>query len=30
LLYTESMLMGLAWGGTAIGFLVWIARDIRR
>ena len=29
-LYTESILMGLAWAGTAIGFLVWIARDVRR
>jgi len=30
LLYTESLLMGLAWGGTAVGFLIWIGQDIRR
>lgn len=29
-LYTESMLMGVAWAATAIGFVVWIARDVRR
>ena len=29
-LYTQSTWMGLAWGGTAVGFLFWIADDIRR
>jgi len=29
-LYTESTLMGLAWAGTALAFVVWIASDIRR
>lgn len=29
-LYTESTLMGLLWGATAIGFLIWIADDVRR
>jgi hypothetical protein len=28
--YTESTLMGIAWAGTAIAFIVWIADDIRR
>lgn len=30
LLYTESRFMSLLWGGTAVGFLVWIADDVRR
>ena len=28
--YTQSTLMGVAWLGTALGFLIWIADDIRR
>jgi membrane protein YdbS with pleckstrin-like domain len=30
LLYTESMLMAILWGGTAIGFVIWIIDDVRR
>jgi uncharacterized membrane protein YoaT (DUF817 family) len=30
LLYTESPIMAMAWGGVAIGFLIWIADDVRR
>ena len=30
LLYTESMFMATLWGGTALGFVVWIADDVRR
>jgi hypothetical protein len=29
-LYTESTLMGLGWAAIAVGFVVWIALDIRR
>jgi hypothetical protein len=29
-LYTESTMMALLWGATAVGFLFWIADDIRR
>jgi hypothetical protein len=29
-LYTQSTLMGLLWGGTGLGFLIWIADDVRR
>ena len=29
-LYTESTFMALLWGGTALAFVVWIIRDIRR
>ena len=28
--YTESTLMSVLWATTAIGFVVWIADDIRR
>lgn len=30
LLYTESRMMAIAWGGIAIGFVVWILDDVRR
>jgi len=29
-LYTESTIMALLWAVTAIAFVVWIAKDIRR
>lgn len=29
-LYTESTIMALLWGATALGFIIWIADDIRR
>ncbi len=29
LLYTESTVMALLWGATAIAFIIWIAVDIR-
>ena len=29
-MYTESTLMGILWGGTAIGFVIWIMDDVRR
>ena len=29
-LYTESTLMAILWGGTALGFLIWIIDDVRR
>jgi D-alanyl-lipoteichoic acid acyltransferase DltB (MBOAT superfamily) len=28
--YTESTMMGILWGGTALGFIIWIADDVRR
>ena len=28
--YTKSTMMGILWAGTALGFIVWIADDIRR
>jgi membrane protein YdbS with pleckstrin-like domain len=28
--YTESRVMALLWGATAIAFVVWIAKDMRR
>ena len=28
-LYTESTLMGILWGGTAVAFILWIADDVR-
>lgn len=28
--YTKSTLMGIAWAGTAIAFILWILDDIRR
>lgn len=28
--YTESTMMAILWGATAIGFLIWIADDVRR
>jgi membrane protein YdbS with pleckstrin-like domain len=30
LFYTESTFMAIAWGGIAIGFVIWIMDDIRR
>jgi len=30
LLYTESLFMAILWSGTALGFVVWIADDVRR
>lgn len=30
LLYTESMMMAIAWAGVAIGFVIWIIDDVRR
>lgn len=29
-LYTESPIMALIWAATALGFVIWIADDIRR
>jgi hypothetical protein len=29
-LYTESTLMALLWGATALAFVVWIVDDMRR
>jgi uncharacterized membrane protein YoaT (DUF817 family) len=29
-LYTEAPIMAVLWGATAIGFVVWVADDIRR
>jgi len=29
-LYTESPFMATLWGATAIAFVIWIAKDIRR
>ena len=28
--YTESTIMALAWAMTAVAFVVWIGKDIRR
>jgi membrane protein YdbS with pleckstrin-like domain len=28
--YTEATLMALLWAATAIAFVIWIAKDIRR
>jgi uncharacterized membrane protein YoaT (DUF817 family) len=28
--YTESTIMAIAWGGIAVGFVLWIADDMRR
>jgi len=28
--YTESTLMALFWGATALAFVIWIGDDIRR
>lgn len=28
--YTESPVMAFLWSGVAVGFLVWIADDVRR
>ncbi len=28
--YTESTFMALLWAATAIGFVFWIADDVRR
>jgi membrane protein YdbS with pleckstrin-like domain len=28
--YTESTMMAIAWAGVAIGFVIWIADDVRR
>jgi len=30
LFYTESTFMAIAWGGIAIGFVIWIMDDVRR
>ena len=30
LFYTESTMMAMLWGATAVGFIVWILDDIRR
>ncbi|HTS22542.1 MAG TPA: hypothetical protein VMN79_12135 [Casimicrobiaceae bacterium] len=29
-LYTESTVMALIWGAIAIGFVIWIAKDMKR
>jgi hypothetical protein len=29
-LYTEAPLMASLWAGTALGFVVWIVKDMRR
>jgi len=29
-LYTESTIMAVLWGMTAVAFVVWIAKDINR
>jgi len=29
LLYTESTMMAALWAATAIGFIIWIASDVR-
>jgi hypothetical protein len=29
-LYTEAPFMAALWAATAIGFVIWIAKDIRR
>lgn len=29
-LYTEAPMIATLWGATALWFVVWIARDIRR
>jgi len=28
--YTESRMMAIVWAAIAVGFVVWIARDVRR
>ena len=28
--YTESTIMALLWGMTAVAFVIWIAKDIHR
>ena len=28
--YTEAPLMAALWAGTAVGFVIWIAKDIKR
>jgi hypothetical protein len=29
-LYTESTMMALLWGATALAFVIWIVDDVRR
>jgi membrane protein YdbS with pleckstrin-like domain len=29
-LYTEAPFMATVWGATALGFVVWIGKDMRR
>ena len=28
--YTESTVMALVWAGVAVGFVVWIGKDMKR
>ncbi|HUH91549.1 MAG TPA: hypothetical protein VL742_00185 [Casimicrobiaceae bacterium] len=28
--YTEAPLMAAVWGATAVAFVIWIAKDMRR
>jgi len=28
--YTESRMMAIVWAAIAVGFVVWIARDVKR
>jgi len=28
--YTESRIMAIVWGAVAVGFIIWIAKDMKR
>ena len=28
--YTESRIMAIFWGGVAVAFIIWIAKDMKR